>query len=91
MDPDETGPAQEVVKVRRRRRWHSRLAKTVVGALLGLILVAGLGMVLLDTAPGHRFLADRIAALAPHSGLKIRVGRIESRPRRRGGPCAAGR
>jgi translocation and assembly module TamB len=65
-----------------RRRWvHTRLlsalAKTVVGLLLALVLIAGAGALLLDTAPGHRFLADRIAAQAPHSGLRIRIGRIE--------------
>ncbi len=35
------------------------------------------GLVLLDTAPGHRFLADRIARLEIKSGLKIEIGRIE--------------
>jgi len=63
--------------VRRRRRWHRRLAKSVVGLLLALFVLAGAGMLLLDTAPGHRFLADRIAAQAPQSGLRIRIGRIE--------------
>ena len=33
--------------------------------------------VLLDTGAGHRFIADRIAAMAPESGLRIRIGRIE--------------
>src|SRR4051812_46673449 len=62
---------------RRRRRWLSRLAKAVVALALGLALLAAVGLALLDTAPGHRFLADRIAALAPQSGLRIRIGRIE--------------
>jgi translocation and assembly module TamB len=62
---------------RRRARWLSRLAKTVVGLLLALILLAATAAILLDTGPGHRFLADRIAAMAPNSGLKIRIGRIE--------------
>jgi translocation and assembly module TamB len=67
---EEAGPV-------RRRRWHRQLAKGVVAALLALAVLAAAAMVLLDTAPGHRFLADRIAALAPHSGLRIRIGRIE--------------
>jgi translocation and assembly module TamB len=63
--------------VRRRWRWLSQPAKFLVGFLLGLSLLAALGAVLLDTAPGHRFLADRIAGMAPRSGLQIRIGRIE--------------
>jgi translocation and assembly module TamB len=69
--PDQAPP------VRRRRRWPSRLAKATVALALGLFLLAGLGALLLDTAPGHRFLADRIAAMAPESGLRIRIGRID--------------
>lgn len=61
----------------RRRRWLSRLAKSVVGLALGLAAIAALLAVLLDTAPGHRFIADRIAAMAPNSGLRIHIGRIE--------------
>jgi translocation and assembly module TamB len=61
----------------RRRRWLSRLAKWVVGAALALALLAGFLAVLLDTGAGHRFIADRIAAMAPNSGLRIRIGRIE--------------
>jgi translocation and assembly module TamB len=71
MDEGETPPPP------RRRRWLSRLAKTMVGAALGLALLAAALAVLLDTAPGHRFIADRIAAMAPDSGLQIRIGRIE--------------
>ncbi|PSJ38783.1 translocation/assembly module TamB domain-containing protein [Allosphingosinicella deserti] len=73
--------APEVVEpvVRRtpRRRWLSRLAKALVALFLLLALLAGSAAILLDTGPGHRFLADRIAGLAPNSGLKIQIGRIE--------------
>jgi translocation and assembly module TamB len=58
---------------RRRRRWLRWLFAVPVVALLVLLL----GLWALDTGPGHRFLADRIAALAPQSGLRIQVGRIE--------------
>jgi translocation and assembly module TamB len=61
----------------RRWRWLSRLAKAAVSMALALGLLAAIGAALLDTAPGHRFLADRIAAVAPNSGLRIRIGRIE--------------
>ena len=62
----EESPAEPV-----RRRWHRRLAKWTVGLLLGLFLLAGLGLILLDTAPGHRFLADRIAGQAPARRLAL--------------------
>ncbi|HEU0133882.1 MAG TPA: translocation/assembly module TamB, partial [Allosphingosinicella sp.] len=62
---------------RRRRTWLSRLAKTVVAVALALAALAAALAVLLDTAPGHRFIADRIAAMAPQSGLRIHIGRIE--------------
>ncbi|MFL6845151.1 MAG: translocation/assembly module TamB domain-containing protein [Allosphingosinicella sp.] len=59
------------------RRWQSRAAKAVVVAALALTLLAAALAVLLDTGPGHRFIADRIAAMAPRSGLRIHIGRIE--------------
>jgi translocation and assembly module TamB len=71
--PAEAQPAE----VRPRRRWPSRLAKAAVVTLLGLVLLIGAAAVLLDTDAGHRFIADRIAAMAPKSGLKIRIGRID--------------
>ena len=45
--------------------------------LIGLLLLAGAGLVLLDTAPGHRFIIDRIAGLETATGLKVRIGRID--------------
>ena len=76
--PDEPVAAEEQPVVKRRRgRWLSRLAKTVVALLLAMLIAAAALLVFLDTDPGHRFLADRIASLAPSSGLKIRIGRID--------------
>ena len=60
-----------------RSGWLRRVAKWALGVLLALLLLAAGLLALLDTGPGHRFLADRIAALNPSSGLKIRIGRIE--------------
>lgn len=47
--------------------------------LAGLLVVLALGgaVVVLDSPLGHRFVADRIAALEPQSGLRLRIGRIE--------------
>ncbi|HEX7820293.1 MAG TPA: translocation/assembly module TamB, partial [Sphingobium sp.] len=59
-----------------RRRWRRWQA-----ALLGLIALslAALGVALwwIDTDHGHRFLASRISAMQPASGLRVRVGRID--------------
>ena len=58
---------------RRQRAWLRH-----VGVLmLGLALLLGAGLYVLDTAIGHRFVVERIAQLSPKSGLRIRIGRIE--------------
>jgi translocation and assembly module TamB len=62
---------------RRGRRWASGLAKWTVGTLLALIAAAAAFLLFLDTDAGHRFLTDRVSALSPSSGLKIRIGRID--------------
>src|SRR5262249_27722350 len=55
---------------RRALRW--------LGGLLALLLVlVTASAVLLDTAPGHRFLVGRILALKPSSGLRISIDRID--------------
>ncbi|HEV2867089.1 MAG TPA: translocation/assembly module TamB, partial [Allosphingosinicella sp.] len=55
----------------------SSVAKFVVGFALGLMLISAAMVAFLDTGPGHRFIVDRIAAMTPKSGLRIRIGRIE--------------
>ena len=48
------------------------------GALLLLLVLGVLAVIwLADTSVGHRFIADRIEALRPASGLRVKVGRIE--------------
>lgn len=61
----------------RRRRRGGALLKWTAGLLIALLAGLAALTVLIDTGPGHRFIADRIAALAPSSGLRIRIGRIE--------------
>ncbi|MDD3799334.1 MAG: translocation/assembly module TamB, partial [Novosphingobium sp.] len=64
-------PEVPVSRTRSRGRY-------VVSRLLGLFLAAiVLALVVLDTPIGHRFVADRIAALTPENGLRIKVARIE--------------
>lgn len=68
---------QQDLRVRRRSPWPSRIAKFILGLLVAALLLLAAVVGFLDTSPGHRFLVDRIAALNPSSGLKIRIGRIE--------------
>jgi translocation and assembly module TamB len=79
MDEDAAPETAEAKPPRRRRRSRlaSGLAKWAVGVLLAAILLVAAAGLLLDTGAGHRFLADRIAAMAPNSGLKIQIGRID--------------
>ena len=71
--PAEGGPARRPL----HGLWLSRLAKAVTIVALGLMLAFAMLVVLLDTGPGHRFIVDRIAAMTPESGLRIRIGRID--------------
>ncbi len=59
------------------RNWPLTIGKwlaIVVGALIALIALA---LFLLNTGPGHRFIADQIAALEFENGMQIDIGRIE--------------
>lgn len=61
----------------RRRNWAKRLAIELAVLLLVLLALAVGGLILLDTAPGHRFIVDRIGQMETATGLRIRVARIE--------------
>jgi len=62
---------------RLRRDWPRRLLNELFALFVALLfLLAGL-LVLLDSAPGHRWIVDRIAGLETASGLRIRIGRID--------------
>ncbi len=77
LDPDAPAEAEGAPRRRPVRAFSSRLAKGATTLALALMIGLGLFIALLDTGPGHRFIVDRIAALAPESGLRIRIGRIE--------------
>lgn len=73
--PEAAGPVAE-----RRSLWQRakvRAFKTVALVVLGLIAFVLVVIVGIDTGPGHRFVADRIAALTFQNGMKITVGRID--------------
>jgi translocation and assembly module TamB len=54
-------------------RWMRRIGLSLIGIILLVIAV----LFLADTQIGHRFIANKIAAQAPKSGLKISIGRID--------------
>ncbi|MBV9527787.1 MAG: translocation/assembly module TamB domain-containing protein [Sphingomonas sp.] len=63
--------------VRRRSDWPRRLLDELLVLFIALVIVFAGTLILLDTAPGHRFIIDRIAAFETASGLKVRIGRID--------------
>lgn len=58
---------------KRKRRWAKR-AGWLIAALLAPLLLAG---IFLSTSIGKRYVANQIAEVAPASGLRFEVGRIE--------------
>ena len=73
-DLDEPAEGEQPPRRRwRKRRWAARIVAGLI--FLAALLVAG--MAALDTDIGHRFVADRIAALKPANGLRFKVGRID--------------
>ena len=60
-----------------RRPIGARILRWTAVLLLVLVALAGLVMVGIDSDPGRRFVAGRIAQLEFANGLKIGVGRIE--------------
>lgn len=60
-----------------KRHWSRRLLNEFLALLFALVLLLGAGLVLLDSAPGHRWLVDRMAGMETATGLKIEIGRID--------------
>ncbi|MEI9926556.1 MAG: translocation/assembly module TamB domain-containing protein [Sphingomonas sp.] len=68
--------AETRVAVERRPLWE-RIAKWSGIALGAVVLLAGLALLGLDTAPGRAFVARQISATTLASGLNFRIGRID--------------
>ena len=67
----------EAPRRRLRQDWARRLLNELFALFVALLfLIAGL-LVLLDSAPGHRFIVDQLSGLETASGLRIRIGRID--------------
>lgn len=71
------GGGEDLIAQSRRKHWGKRLLTEILVLLLVLLSLAVGGLVLLDTAPGHRFIVDRIGRMETATGLRIRVARIE--------------
>lgn len=75
---DETPPPSSVAEEEGEGR--SRLARLLLWfgfGLASLALLAAALVAVLDTGPGRRFVAEQIGRIAPGSGLRISIGRIE--------------
>ena len=66
-------PAPARSRIRRVASW---IAKATLGFVVTIMILVGALGLLLDTDLGHRLILDRVAAIAPDSGLRIRIGRI---------------
>lgn len=71
MTDPATSPA--ISRQSSRLRWGKRLGWALALLLGPVVLIAGF----LATPIGKRFIADQIAAVAPASGLRFTIGRIE--------------
>ncbi|MEO7277815.1 MAG: translocation/assembly module TamB domain-containing protein [Sphingomicrobium sp.] len=60
-----------------RADWARRLLNELLVLFIALLGLLAAGLVLLDTAPGHRFIINKIAGIETASGLRIRIGRID--------------
>ena len=67
----------ETIIVRQRRSWPRRLASELAALIFALVLIAGIGVILLDTAPGHRFIVDRVGKIETATGLRVEIARID--------------
>lgn len=74
--PQEPPPPDGTPEVRKPFPWRKVLIAGAAG-LGGLIVLTGLGLAALDTAPGKRFLVSQITAFKPDNGLRIGIGRID--------------
>src|SRR3954468_9575131 len=75
---EETAAGEGASPPRRLRSdWPRRLVDELLALFIALLLLLAVGLVLLDTAPGHRFIVDRIGEIETSSGLRFHIGRID--------------
>ena len=77
-DAQATDPAAAPAATPRRRFHRARRAsKWVAGGMAAIVLLLVAALALLTSPIGQRWVTDQIAQVAPASGLKIEIGRIE--------------
>jgi len=54
-----------------------RWGRWIAGAVVALFAILGTALLVVDTDIGHRYVADRIAAIRTANGLRFAVGRID--------------
>ena len=62
---------------RLRHDWVRRLVNELLALFIALLVLLAAALVLLDTAPGHRFIVDRLGEVETASGLRFQIGRID--------------
>ncbi len=68
---------EEVTVPERRPRRPIAWWRWIVSAAMALLAIVGAALLIVDTDIGHRFVADRIAAIKTANGLRFTVGRID--------------
>ncbi len=68
---------EEVTLPERRPRRPIAWWRWIVSAVMALLAIVGAALLIVDTDIGHRFVADRIAAIKTANGLRFTVGRID--------------
>ncbi|MDG6078048.1 hypothetical protein E3U23_02405 [Erythrobacter litoralis] len=68
--------AQEPERAPRRNIW-ARIAKWAAIVVVGLLVLVAAALLILNTGPGKRFIANQIAGLEFENGMEIDIGRID--------------
>jgi len=59
-----------------RRSGRRRVARVAVSVLASLVALVIAALLVLDTGPGHRFVANQVRGLEFENGMRIEIGRI---------------
>ena len=68
---EDEGSRTEVVVVREKRSLALRILRWAGGLLLAIVLLAVIAIAWLQTSSGRQFIVDRIAGVAPASGMTV--------------------
>ncbi|MGE5563966.1 MAG: translocation/assembly module TamB domain-containing protein [Bacillota bacterium] len=68
---------EERTRIVIRRDWRLRLLDELFALFVAFLFLVAALLVLLDSAPGHRFIVDQLGRFSTASGLRIHIGRID--------------